>query len=459
MKLNTAIFKEYDIRGKYPAEIDEKTAYALGRAFAKVSKVKKIVLGRDAREESEKVFWGLLAGLIDGGMKVDDLGKCSTPELFFAVGMKKYESGCMVTASHSPVGQTGFKFCDGKGRVFGKATGLLKLEKSAQQIAAKMKYDPKKNRADEVDFITIAKEYKDFALSFIRPADVRGLNLVLDASGGSGAHLADVVFNNLPLDVAFINFLPNDKTKGHGPNPLLSENQKAIKAEIKKRRSDLGVIFDGDADRAIFFEAHGELVEPYYINCLLSQIMLQIKPKMTVAVDARLSLAIVKAIKDAKGKVLTHRSGYANFIKTLSEKKLLFGCENSGHFMFNFALKSRRQFVYGDAIIPILLIMKYLRQTKQTLDDAIAPFKKSFVISGELNFKTGRIKEITAAIKKQFKGNDFSTIDGLSVTDKNGKWFFNVRPSHTEPLIRLNIEAADQLLLDELKHEIMSIIA
>lgn len=458
MKLNTAIFKEYDIRGKYPAEIDEKTAYALGRAFAKVSSAKKIVLGRDAREESEKVFWGLLAGLIDGGMKVDDLGKCSTPELFFAVGRKKYESGCMVTASHSPTGQTGFKFCDEKGRVFGKATGLLKLEKSAQQIAAKMKYDPKKNRADEVDFITIAKEYKSFALSFIRPADIRGLNLVLDASGGSGAHLADVVFNNLPLDVAFINFLPNDKRLGHGPNPLLPENQTAIKAEIKKRRSDLGVIFDGDADRAIFFDAHGELVEPYYINCLLSQIMLQIKPKTTLVVDARLSLAITQAIKSSKGKALAHRSGYANIIKTMSEKKILFGCENSGHFMYNFALKSRKQFVYGDAIIPILLIMKYLRQTKQTLDDAILPFKKSFVISGELNFKTARFKEISAEIRKQFKGNVFTVIDGLSVTDKNGKWFINVRSSHTEPLIRLNIEAEDNALLEELKDKLLKII-
>ena len=314
-----------------------------------------------------------------------------------------------------------------------------------------MKYDPKKNRADEVDFITIAKDYKDFALSFIRPADVRGLNLVLDASGGSGAHLADVVFNNLPLDVAFINFLPNDKRLGHGPNPLLPENQAAVKTEIKKRRADLGVIFDGDADRAIFFDAHGELVEPYYINCLLSQIMLKVKPKAALVVDARLSLAIMEAIKSAKGKALAHRSGYANIIKTMSEKKLLFGCENSGHFMFNFALKSRQQFVFGDAIIPILLIMKHLRQTKQTLEDAIAPFKKSFAISGELNFRIGDYRRIVAGAKKEFAGNIFSSVDGLSVTDRQGRWFFNIRPSHTEPLIRLNVEAKDAHLLKEIE--------
>jgi len=458
-RVNSKIFKEYDIRGAYPSEISEQTAYALGLAFTKIIKAKKIVVGRNARSESEKVFWPLVAGLYKGGLKISDLGVCATPELFFAVGAKKFPCGVMVTASHSPAGQTGFKFCDGRGRVFGKNTGLKKLERVANHLYAKHGTWNMEQKQEKIDFTSVARDYKKFALSFVGPAEVRGFKIILDASSGSGARLGDVIFHALPLDVVYMNFRANDKYPDHCLNPLLKTNQQDMVRELRKRSADLGIIFDGDADRAIFFDEKGNFIEPYYINCLMSQIILRLKKGITIVADARLGLLIADTIKKNGGKAYIQRSGYANFITTMDDKKLLFGCENSGHFILNFALKpGGRQYVYGDAIIPILLILKYLRQNKLKLSQAIKPFTETYKISGELNFSDIDFVRLEPKIKKYFSGAKFSKVDGLSVFGPSKKWFFNVRPSQTEPLTRVNIEAKDDKLLRQIKEEIISLI-
>lgn len=456
MKINQKIFKEYDIRGQYPQEISEQSAYALGLAFAKLIKAKKVVIGRDARPESEKVFWPLVLGLLESGIKVDDLGVCATAELFFAVGAKKYEAGCMVTASHSPQGQTGFKFCNSQGVVYGLKTGLQKLSKLAEKETKIFSSAGLKKNTQSINFISVASEYKKFALAFIKPSKLKGLKIILDASSGSGARLADVVFSGLPIKFISINFNAKDKKFSHGPNPLLQENQTAITKKIIADQAELGVIFDGDADRAIFFDETGHLVEPYYINCLLSQIILKLKKGIMVVIDARLSLALSAVIKKNGGQVLRHRSGYANLISTMSRKGLLFGCENSGHFMFNLKLKTKKSFVYGDAIIPILLIADYLKTHKLKLYEAIKPFKSQYLISGELNFKTDKFAATIKTLKNNFRAAKIDGLDGLSVTDSKREWFFNLRPSQTEPLVRLNIEAKDQVKLNQLKDEIIS---
>ncbi|MFA6525822.1 MAG: hypothetical protein WCT26_00195 [Candidatus Buchananbacteria bacterium] len=459
MIITPTIFKEYDIRGKYPEEISDNAAYALGLAFAKVIKAKKIAIGRDARKESEKAFWPLVAGLSKGGIKIYDLGVCATPELFFAVGTKKFPGGVMVTASHSPTGETGFKFCDSKGRVFGLNSGSKILEKFANQEINKIPSGIKfTTKSEQVDFISIALDYKKFALSFIKPSDIKDFNIILDASGGSGGRLAEVIFDALPLKFTAINFRASDKKFGHGPNPLLKENRAVIISQVKAKKADLGVIFDGDADRAIFIDEQGRFVEPYHINCLMSQIILAMKKGATIVADARLNLAIEKAIRDSGGKILVHRAGYANFIKTMTEKKLLFGCENSGHFMYNFNLKNKKQFVYGDAIISVLLVLKYLKQNKLKLSEAIKPISSNYQISGELNFKTARFDQISQEIKKLFPRDKISLIDGLSVTAVDRLWFFNIRPSHTEPVIRLNIEAVSKETLEKIKKQILELI-
>jgi len=459
MKINRKIFKEYDIRGKYPEEINDRTAYVLGLAFSKLAKAKKIVIGRDARKESEKVFWPLVAGLVKGGLEVADLGVCATPELFFAVGAKKFKGGVMVTASHSPKGQTGFKFCDEKGRVFGFATGNEKLAKAAKREMGRLSTGVNlQAQSKNIDFLSIAGDYKKFALSFIKPNDVSGFNMVIDASGGSGSRLAEVIFDALPLKFYPVNFRAESDSGGHGPNPLLIENQREAKELVSSKRADLGVIFDGDADRAVFIDELGRFVQPYYINCLLAQIVLSMKKGATIVADARLQLAIAKTVKDSGGKLLVHRSGYANFIRTMTRSNQLFGCENSGHIMYNFRWKKKQRFVYGDAIISILLILKYLKRNKIRLSEAVKPFMDAYAVSGELNFDTGRFEQIAAAAKKAFPQAKFSSIDGLSAIAKDRSWFFNIRQSNTEPVIRLNVEAATPVLEEKIRRQVIELI-
>lgn len=269
--------------------------------------------------------------------------------------------------------------------------------------------------------------------------------------------MADVVFSTLPLRATYVNFQPNDKYPDHGLNPLLPENQTVVSTEIKKQHADLGIIFDGDADRAIFLDEQGKFVQPYYINCLMAEIILQLKKKITIVVDGRLNLAIAQTIKKNGGRILSHRAGYANFIHTMSAKKLLFGCENSGHFMFNFSLKQNPSYVYGDVIIPVLLVLKYLKENKIKLSQAVKKFKDDYVISGELNFPISNFGRAVKKIKNNFKGAKFSKLDGLSVWGKNQDWFFNLRPSHTEPVVRLNLEARNLKILQQLKEQVLKL--
>lgn len=455
MKINPNILREYDIRGKYPQEIDEKTAYALGFAFAKFLKAKKIIVGRDARQESEEVFWSFIAGLSKAGTKVYCLGVCSTPELFFAVGANKLDGGCMVTASHSPVGQTGLKLCDSRGRSFGMANDLGKIA----TLASKVKIDKLSRLSGEVEFITVSSQYKKFIKSIIDFKKFAGLKIVLDASNGSGARLAEEVFADLPVYSRRMNFHVGDKYPDHGPNPLLKESQISIVKEVKRFKADVGVIFDGDADRAIFIDETGVLVEPYHINCLLSEIVLNKKNQQKIVVDARLDLGIREAIESAGGKVISHRSGYTNIIRTMEAQKIIFGCENSGHFMFNFSwLKGGRNYAYGEAILPVLMILEHLKSKKTSLSKAVAKFRKSYPVSGEINIKVKDFDKLKTKVKQNFMGEIFAEIDGLSVTDRSRKWFFNIRPSHTEPLVRLNIEAKNLKVLEKIKKEILIII-
>lgn len=455
MKINKSIFKEYDIRGAYPKEINEQAAFVLGLSFARAAKIKKIIVGRDTREESAQIFWPFLAGLTKGGVKIYNLDICSTPELFFAVGEKKFPAGCMVTASHSPAGQTGFKFCDSQGRVWGSKTGLARV----QAIAAKIDTDRISDIGVKAEGASIIDPYKKFIRQIVDFKKLSGFKIVLDASGGSGARLAKDIFSLLPLKAKLMNFSPCDAYPDHGLNPLLKGNWQSAAKEVKKFKADLGVVFDGDADRAIFIDNLGKFVEPYYINCLLAKIILEKWKKETIIADARLALGIEDVVKIAGGKLISHRSGYANIIRTMQAKKIKFACENSGHFMFNMSwVRKGANFAYGEGVLPLLLVLQYLKKNKLSLGQAVAQFKEKYLISGEINLPLKNFPAVEKKIKVAFSGAKFKSIDGLSAYDSKNQWFFNFRASNTEPVARLNIEARNKAVLQKVKKKLLEII-
>ncbi len=451
-KINEKIFRGYDVRGRYPQEINEKAAYRLGRAFAMFKKAKKIVIARDLREESKKILPFFIGGAGSLGAEIYDLGVNSTSALSFAVKAKKMNAGAIATASHNPRGYAGLKLIDEKGISIGFKTGLQKIMRLAQKIEA-----PRMMPKIKVKKIGVESRYVNFIFSLVDLKKLKSAKLVLDASGGSGAKIAKYVFDRLPVKTVRMNFQSGDKYLDHSLNPMLAASQRLAKKAVQEKKADLGLIWDGDGDRVIFIDDRGEFVNPYHLNCLLSEIVLQSKKKIGIVIDARLVLGISVVIKNAGGKPIINEAGSANIIKTMQKKKLLFGCENSGHYYFNFRFKTgeKENFVFSDAILPALMVLEYLKVNRLSLSEAIARFKERYFISGELNFKVNDFAALADKTKVRYRGCKMSKVDGLSVFGPD--WFFNLRPSRTEPLARVNIEAEKKSRINEIKQELRAL--
>ncbi|MDO8669756.1 MAG: hypothetical protein Q7K65_05745, partial [Candidatus Buchananbacteria bacterium] len=280
---------------------------------------------------------------------------------------------------------------------------------------------------------------------------------VLDASSGSGAKLADYFFVRLNSKIIKMNFKAGDKFTDHGPNPILPQNQKPAILTVKKNKADMGVIFDGDGDRCIFIDERGEFVHPYYMNCLLSELILKKYKKTAIAMDARLRIGLSETIKKAQGQPVVCRSGYANLVKLMQEQKILFGCENSGHYFFNFKIIDKKSnYIFGDALMPILLVLGHLKENNIHLSEATAKFKKQYFISGEINYKGVSFSSLEKKLARKYSSYKSDDLDGLSIYSPD--WFLNIRPSKTEPLIRLNMEAKNKSALSQIKKEVTSLL-
>ncbi|MBP6943197.1 MAG: hypothetical protein KBB55_04105, partial [Candidatus Buchananbacteria bacterium] len=240
----------------------------------------------------------------------------------------------------------------------------------------------------------------------------------------------------------------------HGYNPLERSNHPQLTKVIKKTKSDLGLMWDGDGDRCVFFDERGKFVEPYYINCLVAAIMLQNYPKATIAIDSRMPVGPSTIITNHKGTPQVISPGWSLIIRAMTKSKAVFGCEHSAHFFIDIAklLKQRRQQVVADTIIVPLLVISYLKEHKLTLSEAVASYQQQFAISGELNFENVDAVKVVKAIRRKYARKKIITTDGISVF--GGQWFFNLRPSNTEPLVRLNIEATDKAHVDSLRLEL-----
>jgi phosphomannomutase len=429
------IFKAYDIRGLYGEEMNETTAHAIGRAFARVlGKLRgkptgelRVGLGRDMRLTAPAMAAELRDGLIFEGATVVDAGMVATEMLYHLVGSRRLDGGAMVTASHNPKAYTGVKLVrEGALPLSGDAgIGDVKAE-----IEAGLGHAPGGGSLEEAD---IWEEFRAHALSFIDPAKVKPMKVVVDGGNGMGGPMVGPILEKLPLELEEMYFEPNGEFPDHEPNPLLEENRLMIIDRVRASGADLGIAWDGDADRCFFIDGNGEFCDGDFICALLARAALVKNPGSTILYDPRSSRAVPDLVAAEGGRSDLSRVGHAFFKARMREEGAVFGGEVSGHYYF-------RDFWNADSgTIPALLVLELLSVDGRSLGELMAEFRSRYFISGEINSEVADPAAKITEITERYGDGKQATLDGISVDYP--EWHFNVRPSNTEPLLRLNLES------------------
>jgi len=446
--LDPKVFKAYDVRGIYPEDLDEEGAYAIGRAYVQQFEPRRMAVGRDMRLSSPQMAAAVIRGCSDEGAEVLDLGLIGTEMLYFAVGSLGLDGGIMVTASHNQKEYTGMKVVRRGALPVGGESGLLDVRDKALAVN-----DVKGGGEDRVSEHDIWPGYVDRVLSFIDVSALRPLKIVIDAANGMAGAMLPPVLERLPmLDVVSCYFDPDGAFPNHEPNPLLPENREFIVHTTLEEGADLGVAFDGDADRCFFVDDTGEFVPGDFATALLAENVLAKEPGARIIYDVRASRAVPETIRAAGGEPLVNRVGHA-FIKARMRKDdAAFGGEVSGHYYF-------REFSQADTgVVPFLVMLEILSRKNQKLSDILAPFHAKYFITGELNTPVADVALKLQELKERYaaQGGRITHLDGVSVDFDD--WHFNVRPSNTEPLLRLNLEAFTAAEMERRRDEVLALI-
>ncbi|MHB1568484.1 MAG: phosphomannomutase/phosphoglucomutase [Solirubrobacteraceae bacterium] len=447
------VFKAYDIRGLYGEQLDADTALAIGRAFARVIAAAedkptaqlRLGLGRDMRLTAPEMAAAYREGMIAEGATVLDAGMVGTEMLYWLVGSRELDGGLMCTASHNPKAYTGAKLV-GRGAL--ALSGDAGLGEVRDLILAGLGDAPGGGSAEQV---SIYDDFHQAALRFIEPDAIRPLRVVADGGNGMAGPMVGPLLQRLGLDLIPCYWTPDGEFPDHEPNPLLPENREFIIAEVVRRQADLGIAWDGDADRCFFIDEHGEFVDGDFLTALLTESVLAKEPAATVLFDVRASRAVADTAARQGGRALVNRVGHAFFKTRMREEDAAFGGEVSGHYYF-------RDFYCADSgTLPALLILELLSRRGQTMSQLLKPYRDRYFISGEINSEVAdpeaKLKEIAA----RWSDGRQSTLDGVSVDYDD--WHFNVRPSNTEPLLRLCLESLrSEEHMRERRDEVLAVI-
>jgi phosphomannomutase len=444
--LEPKVFKAYDIRGIYPDELDEAGAYAIGRGYVEEFEPRTIAVGRDMRLSSPAMAKEVMRGAAEAGADVSDLGLVGTEMCYFAVGELGLEGGVMVTASHNPKEYTGMKIVRRGALPVGGDSGLLDVRTRALG-GARHETGP----TGTIMQVDIWPQFVERVLSFVEVETIKPLRVVIDAANGMAGVMLPPVLERLPIDTVRYFFEPDGSFPNHEPNPLLPENREFIVAKVKEEGADLGVAFDGDADRCFFVDDTGEFVPGDFVTALLAESILEKEPGAKILYDVRASWAVPETIENAGGTALVNRVGHAFFKHRMRQEGAVFGGEVSGHYYF-------RDFSQADSgVIPFLLMLELISKRGRKLSEILAPFRERFFITGELNTPVADVALKLQELKERFgTEGDVSHLDGLSVDAKD--WHMNVRPSNTEPLLRLNLEALSPELMERKRDEVLDVI-
>jgi phosphomannomutase len=430
-----SIFKAYDIRGLYGEEMDETTALAIGRAFARVlAKLRgkrpaelRVGLGRDMRLTAPAMAAALRDGLIAEGATVLDAGMVATEVLYHLVGSRELDGGAMVTASHNPKAYTGVKLIREGALALSGDAGIGDI---AREIEAGLGPAPGGGSFEQVD---VWEEYRRHVLSFIDPAAVKSLKAVVDGGNGMAGPTVGPILTGLGLDLEEMYFEPDGEFPDHEPNPLLEENRRLIEARVRAAGANLGIAWDGDADRCFFIDENGEFCDGDFVCALLARAALAKDPGATILYDPRSSRAVPDLVAAEGGRSGLSRVGHAFFKQRMREEGAVFGGEVSGHYYF-------RDFWCADSgTIPALLMLELLSVEGRSLGELMAEFRARYFISGEINSEVADQGAKMEEIAERYGDGELTRLDGISVDYED--WHFNVRPSNTEPLLRLNLES------------------
>jgi phosphomannomutase len=441
------VFKAYDVRGVYPTELDEQGAYAIGRAYVEQFEPRRIAVGRDMRLSAPAMARATIDGAADEGADVVDIGLVGTEMLYFAVGELGLDGGIAVTASHNPKEYTGMKIVRRGALPVGGESGLLEIRDRALAITDRSR----SQRQKQVSEYDVWPGYVERVLSFIDVDAVRPLRVVIDAANGMAGAMLPPVLERLPVEARTYFFEPDGSFPNHEPNPLLPENREFIMNKVSEEEADLGIAFDGDADRCFFVDDTGEFVPGDFVTALLAESILEKEPGAKIIYDVRASWGVSETIERAGGVPLVNRVGHAFIKHRMREEGAAFGGEVSGHYYF-------RDFYQADSgVIPFLLMLELVSRRRKPLSEILRPYRERYFLTGELNTPVSDVALKLHELKERFAdAGRVSHLDGISIEADD--WHMNVRPSNTEPLLRLNLEARSQDLMERKRDEVLSVI-
>ena len=444
--LDPKVFKAYDVRGLYPSEIDEDGAQAIGRAYVEQFEPKRIAVGRDMRASSPSMARATIEGAASAGADVVDIGLVGTEMLYFAVGHLELDGGIMVTASHNPKEYTGMKVVRRGAMPVGGDSGLLDIRDRAMS-GARHRTGPEGTVHQEDVF----PGFVDKVLSFVDSGAIERRRVVIDAANGMGGVMLPPVLERIPIDPVPYFFEPDGTFPNHEPNPLLPENREFVIGKVLEDKADLGAAFDGDADRCFFIDDTGEFVPGDFVTALLAESMLEKYPGAKIIYDVRASWAVPETIERAGGTPLVNRVGHAFIKQRMREEDAAFAGEVSGHYYF-------RDFFQADSgVIPFLLMLELISKRGQPLSELLRPYRERYFLTGEINVPVADVAVKIQEIKERLGGEgQVSHLDGISIEAED--WHLNVRPSNTEPLLRLNLEARSSDLMEQKRDEVLEVL-
>ncbi len=438
------LFKAYDIRGVVPDELNPDIAYRIGRALVTYLGVDNVCVGRDMRVSGQVLATALIDGIRDQGADVTDIGLISTDGLYFAVGKFGFSAGVMVTASHNPAEYNGFKLCKSEARPLSLDEGIGEI----RDLVLANEFSEPERRGDLIER-DVTDEFVDHALSMIDVESVTPMRIAVDAGNGMAGKVLPRVFERLPGELIPLFFELDGTFPNHEANPIEPENTRDLRAAVVAHNLDMGVAFDGDADRMFLIDDNGEFVGGDMVTAMVAQSLLRKNPGSAVVYNLICSRTVPELIEREGGRPIRSRVGHS-FIKAhMRREDAIFGGEHSGHFYF-------RDNWYADSgLIAFLTVLELLSADGRSVSEYLKPIDTRFR-SGEINSEVADVDGTLAKVREAFADGELDELDGLTISYPT--WWFNLRASNTQPLLRLNVEADTEAQLEDRTAAVLGIV-